>query len=161
MSLAAKLNQLLQPLESQSLGPDRPHTLHCAVERGSLRIELTSVGPLACAIQSLELENPDTEAWNANQLKAWSERLAERVRYLLEPISAVELDEEAAVLQMRSHPPAHDERVGRTYYELTAQPGHLRLQRYQKTAGQPRTAVAMHFTREVLSRLAGDLVASV
>src|SRR5206468_2353046 len=100
--------------------------------------------------------------WSSSDLKAWGERIAARVTYLMEPLVVIEHDAVAGELEIRSHAPtARGEQ--RAYYEARlGQNGTLRLSRIAfDDASRRRRPASCQMTREVLERLADDLVASV
>ncbi len=127
----------------------------------ALVCRLVALDSLAASFLELRLETPRLAGATPEELKALSERLSQRLNYLLEPIRPIELDAERCVVQLRSLPPGRDQ--DRTlYYELLAQRGGwLQLTRYSQGSGQPREPVSAQVTREVLLRLAGDLASAV
>lgn len=128
---------------------------------GRVIVELLSVDAIGCGLDFLCFESTLLSAATVADLQKVSERLIGRVNYLLEPMGVLEVDRESCVLQMRSMPPDRDEE-GTRYYELwVRRGGEVALTRYQKRKGQLRERVAAHLTREVVSRLAADFVASV
>jgi hypothetical protein len=77
----------------------------------------------------------------------------------MEPISPIELDAAACVVQLRSTPPQKDD-DGRSYYELMVRRGgEISLRRFRKEPGMSRQPIAANMTREVLLRLVGDFCA--
>jgi hypothetical protein len=138
---------------SVTMSLDMPH--------GRLECELADLDTIGCAVNQLRLKTDALARVTLDDLRQLGQALTERVRYLLEPISNLELDQEGFSLQLRSHPPQKDDQ-GRRYYELTARRGgEIRLCRYEKTASQPRQRIPARLTREVLSRLAADFDAAV
>lgn len=138
---------------------DGPHRLTVAISLAT---------PIGVSCDSLEFETaappPDDNAagWSIDALRAWGDRLAARVTYLMEPLVLHEADSHGNTVTYRStRPTARDGH--RSYYEarLDGQ-GHLRLVRYvYNEATRQRELAPCQFTREVLDRLADDLVASV
>ena len=125
---------------------------------GSLTAQLLDVQPLGCSLWELEVHTPQTARADTAQLQAAGQRLASRVRYLLEPLQVHEVDGELAAIQLRSSPPQRQERTV-WYYEVTAERrGSWRLVRYEKAPGAPRQQVPAVVTTEVLARLCEDLV---
>lgn len=111
---------------------------------------------LAVSFQRLELSTTELAGASAADLQRISKSLADRLTYLLEPISPIELDAEACVVQMRSNPPHRDD-DGRSYYELLVRRGgQISLMRYRKENGSARQQIPATVTREVLVRLAND-----
>jgi|GEM_PF-938751 len=155
MSLSQEIEQQWKQLLSGKdrggpLGPLSADTPH-----GRLDCELLEIDALGCSLARLRLRTDRLDAAQAEDLRRLGTALGQRLRYLLEPIGVVELDGEAATLQMRSCPPQANEQ-GHTYYELTARRGELCLCRYHKPPGGPRQVIPATVTREVLARLAHD-----
>ncbi|QDU95502.1 hypothetical protein [Lignipirellula cremea] len=123
---------------------------------GCLTGEMTAVDTLACAFLRFALETSRLHTATIDELKTVSESLSQRLTYLLEPISAIEIDAAGCTVQMRSTPPQKEEN-GPTYYELTVHRDGLSLCRYQKGSG-PRQRIPAQVTREVLARLASDFI---
>ena len=93
------------------------------------------------------------------ELERIGKALAERLTYLMEPISPIEIDADACVVQLRSNPPQRDD-DGRSYYELMVRRGgEIALARYRKENGDARQQIPATVTREVLLRLVGDFCA--
>jgi hypothetical protein len=129
-----------------------PQTIFC---------DLADHNALAVSLNTMALRTSELANASPADLKRIGEFLAARLTYLMEPISPVELDEEACVVQMRSNPPQRDD-DGRSYYELLVRRGgEISLARYRKENGAARRPVAANLTREVLLRLAGDFIAVV
>ena len=119
---------------------------------------MTGVDTLGCAFQEFSVESPRLSETTATELTQIGELLAERVSYLLEPISVSEIDDESCTLQMRSVKPDRNE-IGRSYYEILARRGGtISLRRYLKTPDQPRSVIPSTVTREVLIRLSRDFI---
>ena len=125
---------------------------------GQLAVELADVQPLGCALWQIDVRTDQTTHASADQLRTAGQELANRVRYLLEPLQVHEVDQQQSAVQLRSSPP---QRQARTvwYYEVTAQrDGGWRLVRYENAPGQPRHQVPALVTIEVLQRLCEDVV---
>jgi hypothetical protein len=154
MSLRNKLQTQLNRLAdggTQLVTVDEP-SLH-------LSCLLSEIHPLACRFDRLAVQTDRLRDATFDRLKQLSETLAERLTYLLEPISPVELDREGCVIQLRSNPPQKED-GGASYYELVARRGgELALCRYQKRRGEPRHPISAVVTQEVLLRLADDFEA--
>jgi hypothetical protein len=124
-----------------------------------VRCDVAELNPLAASVERLELNTPELFQATAVDLERIARSLAERLTYLMEPISPIEVDAAACVVQMRSNPPQQDD-DGRTYYELLVRSGGLiALARYRKENGAPRQHVPATMTREVLLRVVGDFAA--
>ncbi len=161
MNFPEQIKTQLACLDAQFSDLDNPHPLVCQSRDGRLTVEVLAKDLLACNLRAIVASIPSTENWEAKQIQQASEELSSRLVYLLEPLAAIEFDQDAAILQMRSNPPTEDEQTGRSYYELLFRPGTCTLRRFQKQNGQPREQIAMAFTHEVLARLVGDFEATV
>ncbi len=139
-------NQLAQGCGDRFQQPLKHGTARCEIEAGD---------SLACSLKSVEYSSTALEQLAEKELRELADQLAGRLTYLLEPICTIEADPD--LVQMRSQPPAHDAADGsRSYFELLARPGQLRLVRYHKQAGQPRQSTAMQLTHEAVARLLLD-----
>ncbi len=123
-----------------------------------VEIGLVEIDSIGCAFDRLIYRATRLEQLDANQLQTIGSQLAERVNYLLEPLSTIEMDGPALTLQLRSERPQNCEN-GKRYYEVLAQKGVIRLCRYEKIAGQARSCVPANVTREVLAQLVRDFSA--
>ena len=122
---------------------------------------LVAVDGIGCAFESLTYKTDKLANSTVKDLKKLSDALTAKLNYLMEPISAVELDADSCTVQCRSNPPQQGE-DGRSYYELLVRRGgDILLCRYLKQPGQPRQVVPAQVTREVLARLGEDFVATV
>lgn len=129
-----------------------------AVENSPRRITCDTVErtSLAVSFDRLRLTTSELASATAADLQRVSKSLADRLTYLLEPISPIELDAQACVVQMRSSPPQKDD-DGRSYYELLVRRGgEIMLTRYRKENGAARQQISATVTREVLVRLVSD-----
>lgn len=157
MTLKEKINQELTRLADVDLSAAHPRLLRVEHDGKRLECQIESLDRLGCAVEHLQVSSPALAAAPLVRLHEISQALAAKLTYLLEPIAVIETDQEEQSVQMRSSPPQREGRQS-CYYELLAGRGRLELRRYVKDAGQSRTLVAAHLTREVLFRLAGDLV---
>ena len=152
----------LQALFEQAfvqLGNGGPANLHVAEGVRELTCAFTERNALAASFQALRLTTSELADADVADLERIAKRLAERLTYLMEPISPIEIDAQACVVQLRSQPPQQDD-DGRSYYELLVRRGgELALTRYRKENGGPRQQVPATVTREVLARLVGDFCA--
>lgn len=128
--------------------------------QGRLECDVASVDAIGCAFVELALRADKLASASIDELKQLSEKLSQKINYLLEPISPIEIDPDGATVQMRSNPPQKDD-DGTKYYELLVRRTGLSLRRYSRPAGQARQAVPANVTREVLLRLAGDFVSAL
>jgi hypothetical protein len=144
----------------------RAYVLPCTVtaEDSGYRftLSITALDSVGLALDSLEFNATDRPEWSSEALNAWGGRLADRVTYLLEPLKVLEIDAGGGEVQLRSQAPTpRDDR--RAFYEVRLyKSGLLRMERYaydETTRRRERTAC--HLTREVLERLANDIVASL
>jgi len=128
---------------------------------GKLDAALVAVDGIGCAFESFNYQTDKLAASTVKELKKLSDALTAKLNYLMEPMSAVELDADSCTVQCRSNPPQQGE-DGRSYYELLVRKGgDILLCRYLKPSGQPRHTIAAQVTREVLARLGEDFVAAV
>lgn len=142
-------DQMLPSLVSAEDGPDR------------LQLELTAIGSIGVAFDSLEFATTRRPEWSAEELAAWGERLARRVSYLMEPLKVLEIDAEAGAVEIRSDKPTPRAEL-RSYYEVRlGRAGTCRLQRRVFDEGaRRRRPASCQLTREVFERLVDDIVAS-
>lgn len=134
-----------------------------AVEDGGDRLVLgvSRVDAMSVAFTELSLRTDRLADASVERVREVADALTERVTYLLEPLTPVEVDRDLAVVQMRSVDPPSDAE-GTAYYELLVKTGgSLSLRRYRKPRGALREPIDATVTREVLGRLAGDFVACV
>ena len=143
--------------------PD-PETLPCdvAADDGGnrLSLRLTAAGPVGLAFETLEFTTADRTVRSPDALRAWADRLAATLTYLMEPLVVVELDTLAGEAELRSQSPTPRGDL-RSYYEVRLyQTGALRLSRVVfDDASRRRGPAICQLTVEVLERLADDLVA--
>ena len=149
----------LQTLFEQAfvqIGSGGPANLHVAEGARELTCELVERDALAASFNVLRLATTELAEAGVADLERMSKALSDRLTYLMEPISAIETDADACVVQLRSFPPQNDD-DGRSYFELLVRRGgELALARYRKENGGPRRQVPATVTREVLVRLVGD-----
>lgn len=154
MTLHADLKQQLD-----NLGGSGPATVTLSDGPRELRCELAEWNRLAVSIHSLQLATTELAAASVADLERISTALAQRLTYLMEPISPIELDADACIVQLRSNPPQRDD-DGRAYFELTVHKGgHLLLRRFHKEPQCARAPIPATVTREVLLRLVDDFCA--
>jgi hypothetical protein len=144
----------------EKLDTDRtyPHRLECEVGGQRLQAEILALDTLACAFNHLGVELDALASSPVENLKQVADQIARRLTYLLEPITAVEVDRDQCAVQLRSNPPQKDDDNATSYYELLVRRGgHVSLCRYKKQPGEIRRLVPAHVTREVFLRLVDDL----
>ena len=131
-------------------------------DKFSITGDVTAAEKMSCSLSHLRLQLRQPAQLTADQLKAWGERIASRVRYLLEAIETVELDAPQGRLLLRSTPPEKKSNGAVLYYELLLETsGQLRLGRYRfNVADRSRTPEPLHCTHELLEKLIDDLIAS-
>ncbi len=135
-------------------------SLTAGTPEGVIRVDVSSVDTLACAVAEMRLETDRLRNCSLDELKERSEKLANRINYLLEPISPIEMDREGCTVQLRSKPPQQDD-DGTRYFELLVQLDGIKLRRYEKQKSNPREPIASMLTREVVCRLAEDFLGVV
>ncbi|MEM6328729.1 MAG: hypothetical protein AAF790_00615 [Planctomycetota bacterium] len=132
-----------------------------------LTARIDESGPLAVSAWELRLDTKRLAGASMERVRQAAEEVTRRVTYLLEPITPVEVDAEACVVQLRSTQPQEESGPGqagaaRSYYEVLVKTGgSIALQRYESQRGQLRRSVAMMLTKEIVCRLAEDFLASV
>jgi hypothetical protein len=159
MTLSRKIADAveLHPVGSASSG------LVTAEADGSrIELSLTASGHVGLAFSSLRYGRIDPLELSIEALRAWGNRLAARLTYLMEPLIVLEVDAEAGVADLKSQTPtARGE--SRSFYEVSLQRTgalHLRRIAFDSTT-RLRKTVDCQMTREVLERLTDDLVASL
>ena len=160
MTVSNLVHAELALLEKGATGSSGPYVVRLDVSLGTLEFELTAVDSMAVNLKYLQLSTSHPAASGTEELKQLGHDLAERLIYLLEPITPIEIDPEGATIQMRSNPPRQDD-DGTRYYELLVRRSGLSLRRYVKTPGAVRQGIAGQLTRDVVGRLATDFVATV
>ncbi len=148
--------QTQNELEQIASDHSYPHRLQCEVAGQRLQAEIVALDTLACAFNYLGVELDSLAAAPVAVLKQVADRLSHRLTYLLEPITAVEVDADQCAVQLRSNPPQKDDN-GTSYYELLVKKGGLiSLSRFKKEPRDVRRLVPAHVTREVFLRLVDD-----
>jgi hypothetical protein len=136
--------------------------LACEDGPNRLTLDIELATPVGVSCRWLEFVTSARSAWSTGELKAWGDRIAARVTYLMEPLVVLEADAEEIEVSLRSKvPTTRDDR--RSYYEIRLnRAGMLRMERiaYDEVA-RTRKSTAFQLTREILERLIDDLVASV
>ncbi len=135
-----------------------------AVEEGPhrLTLNLTALDAVGVAFESLEFATTTRPEWPSEALREWGTRLAGRVTYLMEPLKVLEIDAAGGEVDLRSQSPT-GRNDHRSYYQVRlVKQGALVMERraFDEGSRRPKT-VACHLTREVLERLADDIVASL
>jgi hypothetical protein len=131
-------------------------------DKVSITGEVTAADNLSCSLAELRVKPRRAAQLSTEQLRAWGDRVAKRVRYLLEAIESVELDAPKGQLLLRSTPPEKKPDGTVFYYEVLLESGaelHLTRQRFD-AQHRTRTAEPLHCTRELLEKLVNDLAAT-
>lgn len=143
-------------LELSTLGSGGSAMLAVEDRARSVSCEIVERNSLAVSFNALRLSTTELASADSTRLERLGKALAERLTYLMEPISPIEIDAEGCVVQLRSNPPQRDD-DGRSYYELLIRRGgEIALSRYRKENGDARKPIAANVTREVLLRLVND-----
>lgn len=159
--------------KGQSRGPGRQTAAGPAGDAGyvieedhdgvRLRADFHDIDKFSLQLRSFEaaLSNPPQPAhFNLERLRRQVDAIKRRVSYLLENFDLIEFDEHNGVAQLRSAPPAHEERTI-SFYEIFLRGNHaLSICRYE-VSGTPalRKVVPVGITQEAFERLANDFVA--
>ena len=142
-----ELRNVIGQLQQPVVAADGPRAIKCIVDQ---------CDALSAAITEFSLQTNELASTDVTKLRDASQSLCQRVTYLLEPISPIEIDATGCMVQMRSNPPHKDDN-GLKYYELTMrQGGSVALCRYEKQPGNARRVTPATLTHEVLSRLVED-----
>ena len=124
-----------------------------------LHLALTAASPVGVAFDRLDYALIGAPERSIAELRAWGDRLAKRLTYLMETLVVLEVDAHGGRVELRSGTPTA--RQGkRTYYELhLRRDATLTLDRvaFDEDARR-RDKVACQLTREALERLVDDLV---
>lgn len=148
----SELKQLVGQTGQRAVATANLRTVKCQVEQ---------CDALSAAVTDFVLETGELASVDVTKLQSASQALCQRVTYLLEPISPIEIDATGCVVQMRSNPPHKDDN-GLKYYELTLRRGGcVSLCRYEKQSGNARAVVPATLTHEVLGRLVEDFEKAV
>lgn len=162
MSLSYALAAALEPLTLARPGDaDLPTEVRVESGGATLSLSLTAAGPVGLAFDALDFAAADRSGRAADALRAWADRLAAKVTYLMEPLVVTEHDREAGELALRSQTPTTRQEV-RSYYEVVVRrDATLRLTRWAyDESTRTRTPAPCKMTLEVLERLADDLDAA-
>src|SRR5262245_19836949 len=79
-----------------------PQTLVVDVGDARLRCELVALDSLACAFDSLRVQIDALATADLEKLKKVSQKVSERLTYLLEAIATIEVDKESLTVLLRS-----------------------------------------------------------
>ena len=138
---------------------DQPKRLDVEAEGYRLELELQAADKFGVELGGIRLQPELPADWQPDALRAWGHRISERIRYLLEPIEASELDTGKGQLLLRSSPPEKRNRDRRYYELLLEKTGRASLQRYRYSAKEgSRASEPIRCTPEQLEKLVDDLV---
>ena len=153
---------LSQKIAAALDGPDGavlPCDVAIADAAHRLVIHLTASGPVGLAFGALDFTTGAEDDWSPEALKAWGDRLAARVTYLMEPLVVLEQDALAGEVAIRSHVPT-SRGESRAFYEIRLSGGgnlHLARVAFDESTRRRRGLDCM-MTREVLERLVDDII---
>jgi hypothetical protein len=157
MSLSRRIAAALADFSAAGAAPG---TVEAAEGPHRLALAARHANPVGVEADRLDFHAEGPER-SADELRAWADRVAARVTYLMEPVVLLEVDAQGGEAELRSQTPtARDGR--RAYYEVRLNcSGALRLHRLAfDEADRRRVETPFQLTREVLERLADDLVAT-
>jgi hypothetical protein len=157
MSLSRKLTAAL---DAAPIHPGDPPCQVSAADGGHrIALDLIASGPVGLAFDALDFAAPADPERTTDALRAWADRLAARVTYLMEPLVVLELDPVAGEAELRSQAPSARGSL-KSYYEVRLnKAGALRFSRVAfDDASRQRRPAPCQMTREVLERLTDDLV---
>ncbi|MEZ6046403.1 MAG: hypothetical protein R3C11_12705 [Planctomycetaceae bacterium] len=160
MTIQPDISQELDQLRGQSF----PQTVRFVGDKQlAIDLDLMAVEQLSCSLSALRLTPPSNANLSLTTLEDWAKELSQRLTYLLENVSPIEIDPTSQKILVRSSQPSQQGNT-KEYYEmlLAVDPsGCLNLRRYRISgANSNRTPIDLVFTREVLIRLMNDLETS-
>jgi hypothetical protein len=144
----------------------RAYVLPCTVtvedSPHRVTLHLTALDTVGVAFTSFEFATTSRAEWSSEALNDWGARLSNRINYLMEPLKVLEIDSGGGEVQIRSQSPTSRQEQ-RGYYEMRLfRQGMLRMQRFTfDEKARQRSSSPCQLTREVLERLADDIVASL
>jgi hypothetical protein len=145
--------------ELANIGSGGAATVAAEVQPRTITCDIVERNVLAVSFNQLRVATAELASADPAKLERIGKALAARLTYLMEPISPIEIDADACVVQLRSNPPQRDD-DGRSYYELLVRRGgDIALTRFRKENGDARRPITATVTREVLLRLVGDFCA--
>ncbi len=123
-------------------------------KHGVAYLDVNSVDQWSCRLDAIRFK-PGPASSNSDWQRL-ADAIVKRVRYLAAPLAVIESDEEAKTAQVRSSPP----RLGAkqvSYFECTANPAQVAIQRYLRKRGGVRACIPFGITRDALAQLLLDL----
>ncbi len=161
MSLSRRIAVALD--EPLAPGAGQPGTISAEEAPHRLTLAVQAANPVGVEVVNLAFSDtdPDQPERSLDDLKAWADRVATRVTYLMEPLVLLEVDSQGGEAELRSQKPTARE-GRRTFYEVRLnRQGTLRIVRVAfDEADRSRREISFQLTREVLERLTDDLVAT-
>jgi hypothetical protein len=159
MNLSRKIADAVDSLPK---GGPLPSLVEAEAGPSRLTLNLTERGPIGLAFDTLNYARADRADLSAEALRAWGDRLAARLTYLMEPLVVLEVDAQAGEAELRSQAPTPRGDQSAFYEVRLRREGSLNLRRIGfDAASRRRQVVPCQMTIEVLERLADDLVASL
>ncbi len=134
-------------------------TLSAQEDGAQITLHLCVAGAVGLSFELLEFESGNSQRAQT-ALRAWADKLAAKVTYLMEPLVVLEHDVQAGEIELRSQSPTPRGQL-KSYYEVRlTKHGVLTMTRIvYDPATQTRTTTPCQLTREALERLVDDLVA--
>lgn len=155
MSLSRKI------VAAVNSGAAAPAPLPLSATEGphTLTLDLETASPVGVSCRSVTFRVDRDQPLSLDALRAWGDRIAARITYLMEPLVPIEADAIAAEVLLRSKKPGQRPQR-RVYYEARLQAaGTLTLGRVEfDEATRTRQPLPCQLTTETLERLADDLV---
>jgi len=155
--------QAAATLKSWGSFSGKPRTLVVTGERFTIAVEVRAADSLGCSLAEVRVRSLQPLRLGLDQLRSWGARLSKRIRYLLEALETLEVDEAAGRLLLRSSPPETKPDGAVLYYELLLEGSgrQLLLRRYRFDPGtRGRTEEPIVCTREIVEKMFDDLAAS-
>ena|SRR5438093_7614065 len=154
--------QAAATLKSWGSFSGEPRTLVVTGDRFTIAVEVRAADSLGCSLAEVRVRSLQPLRLGLEQLRSWGARLSKRIRYLLEALETLEVDEAAGRLLLRSSPPETKPDGAVLYYELLLEgSGQLLLRRYRfDPATRGRTEEPIVCTRELVEKMFDDLAAS-
>lgn len=134
-------------------------------DNGTHQLALHAIAASSLGVEAnlltFQSTRPPSPAYTISELKTWADRIAARITYLMEPLVVLEADTEGVTVELRSQTPTPRDGL-RSYFEVRIdRHGLVKLERLAyDDSTRSRSAVPFQLSREVLERLADDLVAT-
>jgi len=154
--------QAASRLKSWGSFSGEPRILAVTGDRFAIAAEVRAADSLGCSLAEVRLRSLQSLQLGLEQLRNWGARLSKRIRYLLEALETLEVDEAAGRLLLRSSPPETKPDGAVFYYEVLLEgSGQLLLRRYRfDPTTRERADEAIVCTRELVEKMFDDLAAS-